>query len=153
MDRVPDSLAAIFRGDFHKPAAPSCAYIARMKNYPKARKVGMCQLPFREWRWGDLEYGSIVIKPRAPRLHAWLAEQRVLQKTQERGQRWCPPRLLAEKWPGYTELRVTPVDDLKRYLNGALHCIEEMGVPRFIERFIDVPERYGALYEAWRSDT
>lgn len=151
MERVRDSLAAVFNGNFYKPEAPSCVYVARMKRFRAACKVGMCQLPFREWRWGDLEYGSILLKPRAPRLHAWLAEQRVLQKTRANGQQWCPPRLLAEKWPGYTELRVTPAADLKRHIYGALHCIDEMGVHRFVERFIEVPERNAKSFERWMS--
>ena len=151
MTRVYDSFGAIFRGDFHKPDAPSCVYVARMKKFPAARKVGISMLPFREQRWGDLEYGSVIIKPRAPRLHAWLAEQRVLQKTRERGHKWCPPRLFDARWPGYTELRVTPIDDLKRFVYGALHCIDEMGVEAFIERFMHVPERHMDLYEKWRS--
>ena len=149
VNRPADSLQSLFKGCFYKPDAPSCVYIARLKSFRHAKKIGMCQLPFREWRWGDLEYGSIVIKPRASRLWAWLAEQRVLQKTAGRGHRWCPPRLYAERWPGYTELRTTKVDDLKRYVYGALSCVEEMGPHRFVERFIDVPERYADSFELW----
>ena len=147
--RSPDTLHSLFAGQFYKPNAPSCIYVARMKRFRQAKKIGMCQLPLRDWRWGDLEYGTIVMQPKAPRLWAWLAEQRVLRKTEDKGHRWCPPALLQKKWVGYTELRITPVDDLKLLVNGALFCLEEMGIHRYVERFFEIPEKDLSLFERW----
>ena len=150
MNRPPDSLPCLFSGNFYKPSAPSCVYVARLKNFRGIHKVGMCQLPFRDWRWGDEEYGTICKQIKATRLECWLVEQRVLHKTKHA---WaCPKALQDKKWPGYTELRslsATGPLKLQRMAQGILINLQAKGIHAFVDEYLPSAPKWQALRQQW----
>ena len=152
MSRPIDSLHTLFSGNFHKPSAPSCVYVAALKNYKLIRKIGISQLPFREWRWGDEEYGNIHKQVIGTRLECWLVEQRILAQTERF---WhCPKKLLRHRWPGFTELRrVGPhgfdKDKIKGMCDGIMVNIRRLGIKEYVNRYMPSDSRLEDLRQEW----
>ena len=151
MTQPADSLACLFSGNFHRPDAESCVYVAKLKRHRGIHKVGISQLPFREWRWGDEEYGKVYKQVKGTRLECWLVEQRILLKTLNA--RCCPDRLKLRRWPGYTELRslagVGGGQKLAHLAEGIMVNLRAKGIHAFVDEYLPSEKRWADLRKQW----
>ena len=151
MNRPVDSLPTLFSGNFHRSSAPSCVYVARLKRFRGIHKVGISQLPFRDWRWGDEEYGKVYKQVKGSRLECWLVEQRILHKTKHAR---CIPTVLEEqRWPGYTELRsldaVGGGKKLAFLAEGIMVNLRAKGIKTFVDEYLPSDLKWRDLRQQW----